>query len=115
MGVRVTISMHNTQRKHTPDVNEMVKARRNESGSRGRGYRFMAQKAFNIFVSLHPLSSFWTGDGPKFSQQPSRPTYEHSSIYLLGYVCSSANLRLDDCQKEVSGSGKQDTQGRGDL
>lgn len=28
---------------------------------------------------------------------------------------SSANLHLDDCQKEVSGSGKQDAQGRGDL
>lgn len=84
MGVRVTISMHNTQGKHIPDVKEMVKARRNESGSRGRGCRFMAQKAFNIFVSL--LSSFWTGDGPKFSQQSSRPTCEHSSIYLLGSV-----------------------------
>lgn len=115
MGVRVTISMHNTQRKHTPVVKEMVKARRNESGFRGRGCRFMAQKAFNLFVSLYKLSSFWTGNGPKVSQQPSRPTYEHSSIYLLGYMCSSADLNLDDCQKEVSGWGKQDAQGRGDL
>lgn len=86
-----------------------------EEGDADSWLHYQCQRAFNIFVSLYKLSSFWTGDGPKFSQQSSHPTYEHSSIYLLGYLCSSANLHLDDCQMEVSGSAKQDTQGRGDL